>query len=487
MNTRISPYLLAATLLCALPVLIPTFPPLADLPQHAASIMVLHEVHFGNYAYADLFAFNWFRPYWLGYGLIWLLTPLFGIVWATKLVVAASVVGFVIALLLLRREINAPPLLDWLFLAVPFGFAYEWGFLTFITCAPFGVLFLVHYLRFLKGQYHWLWIVGWMVFLFFGHLLILAFVCIIAFLLALRPPWGLREFFARVAPLFVSIPLGLTWLINNIEPRNVATPITWEWGFHRVIKLLPDLLSLDYTIMSLFLVPVLLAIPFILGVRLKWAVSTTLPLVFYVVFMLFVPATVFSNFGTYERFQMFGLMCVLFLFSDAEQVASDSVARFAKVLVMIPVFVGLLMVGRMTMKSYGFEQESQGFRDMLAYMEPEKRAYGMVESGFSEFARAPVYIHFPVWYQVTQKGLVDFNFAYYRSLNSYYKPGMEGKVYGRLVFYPDEFDFDTHGGEIFDYFVVFSEEGLAQRQFEDEARLRFIRSFRGWHLYARAG
>ncbi|MBL6689009.1 MAG: hypothetical protein ISP91_01315 [Pseudomonadales bacterium] len=485
-DRRISPYLLAASLLCTLPVLIPTFPPLSDLPQHVASIMVLHEVHFGSYVFADLFEFNWFRPYWLGYGLVWLLTPMVGVVWAAKLVIAASLVALVIAFLLLRREINAPATLDWLFLAVPFGFAYEWGFLTFIVCSPFGVLFLVHYLRYLKGQTHWLWMLAWMVFLFFGHLLILAFVCVIASLLALQPPWKIRTLLGRIAPLLVSIPLGLAWILTNLEPRNVATPVDWELGAHRLIKLLPDLLSLDYTIMSMVLAPAMLSIPFVLGVRPKWTVSNVAPFAFYLLFMMLVPSTVFSNFGTYERFQLFGLMCFMFLLTDAEQEVPQSVARFAPVLLLIPVLVGTLIVSRMAMKSYAFEQESAGFRVMVESMEPGKRVYGMVESGYTEFARSPAYLHFPVWYQVVHKGLVDFNFAYYSSLNAYYKRGEEGKIYGRLVFFPDEFDFDQHDGQIYDYFIVKSKEGLAERQFGNESRVSFLRYSRGWYLFRKS-
>ncbi len=474
-----------ASLLCALPVLIPTFPPLSDLPQHVAAIMVLHEVHFGSYVFAEVFEFNWFRPYWLGYGLVWLLTPLVGVLWAAKLVIAASVIAMVNALLFLRREVNAPATLDWLFLAVPFGFAYEWGFLTFIVCAPFGVLFLIHYLRFLKGRVHWIWIIGWVLFLFFGHLLILAFCCCIAALLALRPPWDMRSLLGRVWPLLLSIPLGVVWIISSLEPRNVATPVDWAHGLHRVIKLLPDLLSQDYTLMSLILVPAVLAIPFMLGVRPKLSVANVAPLVFYITFMMLVPSTVFSNFGTYERFQLFGLMCVILLLTEAEQKVPDSVARFAQVLLLVPVIVGVLMVGRMAMKSYAFEQESAGFRELLRHMDPGKRAYGMVESGYSEFARSPAYLHFPVWYQVEKKGLVDFNFAYYTSMNAYYRPGSQGEIYGRLVFYPDEFHFDEHDGQLFDYFVVRSKEGLAERKFANEARVRFVRQSRGWYLFAR--
>ena len=135
--------------------------PMADLPQHVASIMVLDEVHFGDYRFAALFDFNWFRPYWFGYSLIWLLSYLVGLVWAAKLVVAGSVVAFVFSLALLRKEVGAPALVDWLFLVVPFGFAYEWGFLNFVVCAPLGPLFLVSYHRFLAGQLHWGWIMAW--------------------------------------------------------------------------------------------------------------------------------------------------------------------------------------------------------------------------------------------------------------------------------------------------------------------------------------
>ncbi len=79
---------------------------MVDLTQHVASIMVLDEVHFGDYAFAEMFEFNWLRPYWLGYSLIWVLSYLTGLVWAAKLVLAASVVGFVLALALLRRPNN---------------------------------------------------------------------------------------------------------------------------------------------------------------------------------------------------------------------------------------------------------------------------------------------------------------------------------------------------------------------------------------------
>lgn len=479
--------MLAAALLCALPVLIPTFPPLTDLPQHVASVMVLHEVHFGSFVFADMFAFNWFRPYWTGYGLVWLLTPIFGVVWAGKIVIGLSVVGLVIALLLLRREINAPAILDGAFLAVPFGFAYEWGFLSFIVAAPFGVLFLVHYLRYLKGQVHWLWMIAWMVFLFFGHLLILAFTCVIASLLALRAPWEIRTLLGRVAPLMVSIPLGLGWILSSVEPRSVSIPIDWQLGFHRVAKFAPDMLSMDYSIMSMALAPAVLLIPFVLGVRPKIKACNVLPLIFYLAFMLFVPSTVFANFGTYERFQIYGLMCFLFLFADADQEVPESVARFVQVLLLIPVLVGVLQLSRMTMKSYGFDKESSGFHEVMAYMEPEKRALGLVEVAVTEFARSPAYLHFPVWYQSVHKGLVDFNFAAYRSLNVYFKNQDESRIYDGLAFNPELFDFDTHEGYLYDYFLIrSSDNGLAQKLFAGDSRVRFVHQSRGWYLFRRS-
>lgn len=487
-STRsLNPWFVLAAFLCALPVLIPVYPPLADLPQHVASVMVLDLVHFGDYRFAELFDFNWFRPYWFGYSLIWVLSYVVGLVWAAKLVVAASVIGFVLALAWLRREVNAPPMIDWLFLAAPFGFAYEWGFLNFIVCAPLGPLFLVSYHRFLLGRVAWWWICAWVLVLFFGHLLIVAFFCMAASVMALRQPAGLRSIVLRILPMTICIPMGIAWLMLNVEPRNVSNPIVWGLGIERLVKFFPDFFALDYNAASIVIALALLGMPFLLGVRPKWSISTIAPVVFFVLFMMLTPSLLLDNLGTVERFHIFSLMFYTLMLADADVRPPEFLPRIGWLVVALPGIVGLALLARVAIKSYGFEKESAEFQHLLTLTQPGQRALSLVDTRNSEFARAPVYMHFPVWYQVEQRGLVDFNFAQWTSLNSFYKPASRSRIDSRFAWYPHEFNWQKHDGDAYDYFILHGSPEFAGFVFRDDAaRVNLLYAGRSWFLFGRA-
>jgi hypothetical protein len=65
---------LSACLLCGLPVWLPYYPPMVDLPQHAAQVTLLLNIGKPGFPFSDLFHLNLFTPYLLGYGLIAVLT-----------------------------------------------------------------------------------------------------------------------------------------------------------------------------------------------------------------------------------------------------------------------------------------------------------------------------------------------------------------------------------------------------------------------------
>lgn len=450
----ISRWFVAAAFLCMIPVLLPTYPPMVDLPQHLAAIMVLNEVHFGDYEFAEMFAFNWYRPYWYGYFLIWALSHVVGLIWAAKIVIGLAMTGLVLSLAMLRREIAAPRMIDWLFLAVPFGFAYHWGFLSFIVCAPLGPLFLVYYHRFLQGQVSGWIIAGWMLVLFFGHLLMLAFFCLTASVMALRAPLNLRALVYRIGPMLIAIPLGVTWMLLNVEPRNVEDSLRWSLGVHRLMSFLPELFSLPGEPQQVIIALFLLLLPFGLGVRPRWSLSTLAPATFYLLFMMTVPSIVFANFGTYERFQIFGLMFYALMLADADIRPPEKLIRLGPLLYALPGLVGFVLLFRVAVAAQGFDRESADFRTVMMAAEPRSRALSLIGLPNSEFTRLPTYIHFPLWYQVERQGLVDFNFAQYPSLNSYYKPEFRSQVDGSLVWYPAQFDWQRHGGDNYRYFIV---------------------------------
>ncbi len=139
--------LIAASLLATIPVWMASFPPMVDLPEHAAQIALLRNLHNPGFPFANLFWVNWFTPYLLGYMLVYTFTPLLGIVTATKFVVAVAVAAVPVATALLARETGADRY--WALLTIPamYGFSYSWGFLNFLVAAPIGLLFLAMFMR----------------------------------------------------------------------------------------------------------------------------------------------------------------------------------------------------------------------------------------------------------------------------------------------------------------------------------------------------
>lgn len=485
-NRGISRWFIAAASLCALPVFIPYYPPLLDLPQHVAAIMVLDESYFGAYRFADLFEFIWYRPYWFGYASIWLLGKIFGLVLAAKIVIAVAAIATVLGFACLRREVNAPAVLDWYFLAIPFGFAYHWGFLSFLVCVPLAPFFLVHYHRYIKGELAAWPIVLWVVVLFFGHLLMLAFLCLAASSMALRRPLTAGVLLKRIAPLTLSIPMGVAWIALTVQPHNMENPIVWNLGWQRLAGFFPDIFSLERSWLMVPVALVLLAIPIALGVRLKWRLHQVMPVLFYVAFMMLVPTTVYDNFGTYERFQVFGLMFFVLLLADADLQPPRLLSDSDWLLRAVPGVIGLTLLLRVAMQGYGFNQELQDFRYIMDRAEPRARAISLVGDRTSDFSPVPVYVHFPLWYQAEKKGLVDFNFAYWPSMTVHYRNKARPAADVVMAWYPTTFDWQRHGAENYRYFFVRGDATFVIGVLGQHAeRLDLVASRGLWHLFER--
>ena len=121
--------LLAASILATIPVWIPTFPPMTDLPQHGAQIALLREMlHPQQFAFAGDFDINWFTPYLFGYMLAYVLVPLIGIVAAIKTVVSLALVALPLSTALIMRETGTDR--RWALLAIPamYGFCTTGAF-----------------------------------------------------------------------------------------------------------------------------------------------------------------------------------------------------------------------------------------------------------------------------------------------------------------------------------------------------------------------
>lgn len=133
---------LVAVFVHAIPLLIVEYVPSVDLPNHvlAAAVAINSD---GFYPVGPL-AFDWvLSPYILFTALMVVLLPIFGAIWATKIVLLAYVIGLPLSVLAYLRAFNRN---NWplAFMVFPFVYSYhfEYGFIQYCLGIPLVFLTL---------------------------------------------------------------------------------------------------------------------------------------------------------------------------------------------------------------------------------------------------------------------------------------------------------------------------------------------------------
>lgn len=468
---------------CMAPVLLPTYPPMVDLPQHVAAVATLDRMHQGTYPFSDLFETTWLSPYWLGYLLVWALSHAVGYVWSAKIVVAMSLAAFVLCCVRLRHLVKAPALFDWLFLLVPFGFAYQWGMLNFLVAAPLGVLFIHQFLLFVDGRRHWSVIVGLSLVLFVAHVLVLLFSSAVCALLLCDFRQGFRNVVRKALPLFSPLPTIAVWLILVYSPSSPSGP--WDLGWHRIAQFLPDMLSLPATWSNLFLAAGLLALPWLLA-RPAPTVPRIAPFGFYVLVMMLAPNYYMGNFFTYNRFQIFGLLLYAMCFSHSRPAFPIRLERLRPAIHALLPVVAMAMGCRSIVDSVFYGREARGFHVLMEIMEPGQRALGLIGNRVSITSHTPVFLHYPLWYQAERGGLVDFNFAAWPSLNLVYRRDRVPAADEMLSWNPWNFDWQRHDADQYRYYIVkASPQLVAQIMGPHQEGVSLVANEDDWFLFER--
>jgi len=147
--------------LAASPLLFSHYPPMVDVPQHAAAIATLNNLSLPDFPYHDLYYIDWVRPYLGGYIILWGASQFLPILVAIKLLIALAVIATPLTASLIRAHFGGDPKWDWLLLPIGYGFSFQWGFFNFIIGAPIVLLFLLTAFKYaeapkLKSGYGWL-------------------------------------------------------------------------------------------------------------------------------------------------------------------------------------------------------------------------------------------------------------------------------------------------------------------------------------------
>ena len=499
--------LLATSVIAVIPVWISRYPPMSDLPQHAAQVALLRDLHNPQFPYAGMFHLNWFTPYLFGYLLVYFLSAFIGIVAACKTAVSLFVVGLPLSTGFLIDSIGIDPF--WAILTIPcaYGFAYQWGFLNFLIAAPLGICFLAFVIRHRQifSSVPAVFFAIYAVALFFCHALICAFFGICAVLFILTTAGSIRAATYRILPLTAVIPVALLWLQRTATNPAAMRPGRGDWNWltttepyyqslseelhlrsafwGRLTGFTPNLLGVFPSWWHLAIAVALIALPFLAGLRFNNRFAYRLPLLLCVAVLLWCPETIFGTDFVYQRFTMFAIpMLLVSLAGPFHLTKRTLVVKLAALLIV----VGL--VNTAVTRAKAFNVETNGFSHALALMEPGQRVLSLAFDHEDGVSIAPTFLHFPSWYAAEKQGLVDPSVAMMHPELVLYRTGATpAAVLWDFEWDPDEFQWSDYSGNQYRYFVVRSQEDHTTSLFSDAScpvQLRFHQE--EWWLYERA-
>ncbi len=464
-------------------------PPMGDLPQHAAQVLMLRELWTGTCRWSDLVQINYFTPYLLGFTLAALLSFVMPVVVALKVALTAGYFGFVSAGVALRKEFGADRRLDWLLVPGYFGFAFQYGFFTFLVGAPLALLFLLLGRRYAvaptrRGAAA---MIAAGVGLLFAHGLL--FIFGVAVSLGVAAAKTDRSRLARViAPYALLGLLAVAFFVNarTHEPllAQGEAPINWEWnrpgGWHRIFAF-PDYVvaSTPHDLAFFPIVALMGAAPWVLGDRPSRDVSVWAPFAIVAVLWLLIPAEIARTNYLYHRFAIFLLPTYALLFRDG----GSTPKRRADVVEAGLVALCVLFLGSVALRERRFEREAASFEDVLAAAEPDERAMSVVLDPASPVWHHPWAYHaYAAWYQVDRGGFVDFNFAALLPEMVRFRPGRTPPLQASV----QDFDWHRDHASAYRYFFVHHTQPVPPGMFDnDQCRVQLVRDAGSWSLYER--
>jgi hypothetical protein len=458
--------------------------PAVDMAQHAAQIGAMHEIWAGNEMFTRVFEINWFTPYLLGYALLYLLSLIVPIAIASQILVSIALILTPVLTGRLLRVAGADERWKWLAIPSSFGLAFYWGFLTFMLAVPLGLYFLIASIRFSRAPSvrGGITIAIFGTFLFFCHVIALCFVSLVALGYVCSTGWrNLRTLLLKLVPFAAPLPLIFIWLLLTYQSKGRAPEYETWWSPlpERAVMLLKQIVGLD-VFWTVLLVPVagaVLLLPRLGGSRLSTRPERWMPLLIGLAAYFTLPSSWLSTGFIFDRLGVFIVPLWLMLWDPPATTPSRSVDWAA---ILLPIVWTLANLPRFV----AFGKETEPFRHVLAQMEPGRTVAAMVVDAYSPQFDAPVYMHFPSWYQATGRGIVDFNFGEFYVQPVRYRRDAGARMNDRLAWYPFAFRWDADGGDKYDYFMIKATADVSATIFKERlGSVELVAHEGGWWLY----
>lgn len=471
-----------SVLLSVAPLWFGSYLPLVDLPQHAAQVSALHELWSGNALFAEQFRINWFTPYLLGYLLLYALSFVVPVTVAAQLLVTASVAAIPLATGALLRAGGADERWKWLAIPCSFGFAFYWGFLSFIVSVPLVLLFLIATMRFVNVPTlrRGCGIAAFSLLLFFCHIMVLGFASLVAlsYLCARTlPRW--RALVVMALPYTAPIPLIVIWLIRTITQEASVQENSTRFGplLYHLYHLLSQPAGREVAgTLSLVVTLAVTLLPLLAGARITRRPERILP---FCCALLVLVALPHYAMGTAYLFERMGIFVVPFWLLMWDRPTKERV--YVEWLAMVVVTVWCLSNAA---RFASFAKEVQSFRAVMAHAQPGKRLAGIIVAKWTPLFPFPVYLHFPSWYQAEQQGIADFNFGDFLPQMVRFKAGAPPRIDEPVAWRAELFDWERNGGANYDYFLIKFAADISDPVFKDKRSSVELVAQRGdWWLF----
>jgi hypothetical protein len=474
----------AVVVLSIAPLWIGSYLPFVDLPQHAAQIAALRELWRGNQAFTQLFEINWFTPYLLGYLLLAALSAVLPVMIAAKVIVSASIVALPLLTGRLLRVAGADERWQWLAIPGSFSFALYWGFLSFIVAAPLALVFLILTIRFADSPTprRALGIAAFSIFLFFCHIIVLGFASLVSLgYLAGRHYRDPKTLVLRALPYTAALPLIAAWFAFTYKSETVVQNNQIIYGVVRErlehLVLQPAGHDGFTSLLSPLITAAVFLLPLLAGCRFSSKPERWLPFVLGLLVFMVAPRYVFSTAYFYQRLGVF-LVPLWLLAWESPGARQRRFAEWGAIAVV------LLWTFTSISRFAAFARETESFRTVIAQVPPGQRIASMIYDHRSPYFALPVYMHFPAWYAATQRGISDFNFADFISQMVRYRKDAGPRITEDLAWYPTMLDWQRHGGDSYDYFIVKSPFDISGPIFKQRrGNVELVARSGWWWLY----
>ena len=468
------------------PVLWVTYPPMADLPQHAAQISILLDWNDVHPPRSETYRIDLFTPYLLAYGLAWLLAQVMPLMWALKLMIGTALVALPWSVGRLLRRVGGPVELRWLAFPIALSYSFHWGFLNYLLATPLIVVFVevcVAHSERPTRRTSGLIALG-SVGLFFCHAILGGLAGLVGGgLVALRQMAGkaqLRRLTLMLAPFAAPLPFLALWMsgLDSDMPAD-GHEFIWNLGVHRVSDMVTQVTGWDASPVHLGVGLTLLLLPFGLGARPSRDAWRWWPLASCVVLCLFWPELFLTTSRVAGRFAVFLLPFLLLACKPGKLPGRRKLATVATGA------LGLLLLLGQAANTYSWQQQTHTFSALLAEMPPGQSALGLIFLAGNRTSPTPVNASMVHWYVAEKDGvradpaLIDrfpFVVRYRDDAVPDLPPGFPWRVH--------EFDWFRHGGERYDLFVTLAPSDVGPRLFPPGRTAPMGRAG-SWYLYRR--